>query len=231
MSARDVRGPDAIDEARVRLFRNRVCQWAGANGRRLPWRQPGQSLYQLIVTEVLLQQTRAETVSRVYDDFFGAYPDWNSLASADLAELQDMLRPVGIWRRRSTRLVELAQRVLELGGALPTERDDLEKLPAVGQYVASAALLFQGVSREPLLDSGMARVLERFFGPRVLADIRHDAYLQKLAREVVDCDKPIEANWSILDLAALVCRVREPRCFDCTLREMCRHGRLSLIHI
>jgi len=63
----------------------------------------------------------------------------------------------------------------------------------------------------------MARVLERYFGPRKLADIRYDPYLQKLAHRVVDCEAPAAVNWAILDLAALVCKARGPRCSQCPL--------------
>ena len=225
MSTKNIFSPDEIDEARVRLFRNRVGQWARENGRRLPWRRSRQSVYQLVVTEVLLQQTKAETVAAVYDQFFGAYPNWESLARADLHDLQGLLRRIGLWRRRSGRLIEFAERVHQMGGDLPKSREELEQLPCVGQYVASAALLFQGVSNEPLLDAGMSRVLERFFGPRLLADIRYDSYLQQLAREVVDCDDAISVNWAILDLSALVCRSKAPKCQICPLHELCRYGR------
>lgn len=225
MSTMLIRGPDEIDQARSRLFRNRVVWWARANGRRLPWRFSGQSVYRLVVTEVLLQRTKAETVAGIYDQFFRAYPNWSLLARASSHFLQGLLRGIGLWRRRSGRLIEFAERVYNMGGDLPKSREELERLPCVGQYVASAALLFQGVSNEPLLDAGMARVLERVFGPRLLADIRYDSYVQQLAREVVDCDDAVNVNWAILDLAALVCRKKAPNCQPCPVHELCRYGR------
>lgn len=217
--------PDEIDAAKVRLFRNRVLRWAREHGRHFPWRRAGEPLYRLVVTEVLLQQTKAETVATVYDQLFAKYPNWRSLASADLDELTTLLRRTGLWRRRPARLIAFAQRMNELGGQLPKTREELEELPCVGQYVASAALLFQGVSNEPLLDVGMARVLERFFGPRKLADIRYDPYLQVLARNAVACEEAVDTNWAILDLSALICRPKAPRCEICPVREVCRYRR------
>lgn len=180
-------------------------------------------MYQLVVTEVLLQQTKAETVASFYGGFFEAYPNWHSLANANPKELQVVLRPLGLWRRRAVRLIEFAKSVHQIGDELPSSREGLEQLPSVGQYVANAALLFQGVSNEPLLDSGMARVLERFFGPRKLADIRYDPYLQTLAREVVDCGNAIDVNWGILDLSSSLCRRTAPRCSECPVAEVCRY--------
>ena len=99
-------------------------------------------------------------------------------------------------------------------------------MPAVGQYVASAVLLFCHERPEPLIDSNMARVLERYFGSRKLADIRYDPYLQRLARDVVGSDHPTLINWAILDFAALVCTPRNPRCQKCPLNRGCQDLRL-----
>jgi A/G-specific adenine glycosylase len=92
----------------------------------------------------------------------------------------------------------------------------------VGQYVANAVLLFAHGRREPLLDVNVARVLERHFGPRRLADIRYDPYLQALARMVVSSKHPAKVNWALLDLAALICRIRAPLCQECPLSATCR---------
>ena len=102
-----------------------------------------------------------------------------------------------------------------------SKRIDIEELPGVGQYIANAILLFCHGEAQPLLDAGMARVLERVFGSRKLADIRHDPYLQGLAFEIVQCEKAREINWAILDLAATTCLVRKPRCDECPIFSMC----------
>jgi A/G-specific adenine glycosylase len=106
-------------------------------------------------------------------------------------------------------------------GRFPKTRDELEVLPGVGQYIANAILLFCHGEAQPLLDVNMARVLERVFGPRKLADIRYDPYLQELAFNVVQCKKARELNWAILDLAATICPARNPRCNICPLEPIC----------
>jgi A/G-specific adenine glycosylase len=106
----------------------------------------------------------------------------------------------------------------------PSSREELETLPAVGQYVASAVLLFAHKRPEPLLDANMARVLERAFEPRRLVDIRYDLRLQALARLLVRSRDPIRVNWAILDVAARHCGPRLPKCDGCPLRSRCNHA-------
>ena len=121
-------------------------------------------------------------------------------------------------------LKRLAEAVNQRGGHLPSERGEIEALPGVGQYVANAIELIRWGRPRPLLDANMARVLERYFGPRKLADIRYDPYLQQLAHDVVDCDVSLTLNWAILDLASLVCR-SQPACFRCPLWRRCNRAR------
>jgi len=94
-------------------------------------------------------------------------------------------------------------------------------MPGVGQYVANAVYLFCHRTAEPLLDATMARVLERYFGPRRLVDIRYDPYLQELARSVVAGNDAIDVNWALLDLGAMVCRPRDPLCEICPVARGC----------
>jgi len=218
----------SLHKAKIRRFARELLKWYEQHGRNLPWRKEGESLYRLVVTEILVQRTKAETVALFYDDFFSLYPDWESLASESLEGMQEALKPIGLWRQRAPRLLALAKEVVAEGGSLPATREGLESKPAIGQYVANAALLFQGVEDAPLLDAGMARVLERCFGPRYLVDIRYDQYLQKLAADVVYGNEAKLLNWAVLDLAALICSVRDPECDECPVVRQCRfaHSRV-----
>ena len=109
-------------------------------------------------------------------------------------------------------------------GRFPKDRETLEKFPALGQYMASAVLLLCHGRPEPLLDVNMARVIERYFGPRRLADIRTDRYLQMLARTVVS-ESPVDTNFGVLDLGAAICTARSPDCPACPLKMDCNYSR------
>lgn len=173
------------------------------------------------MTEILLQRTRAKTVARFAASFFVTFPNWAALAGDEDGKLEDYLKPIGMWRRRSIGLRALASEMVRRGGRFPGDRESIEALPAVGQYIANSILLLCKQQPEPLLDVNMARVLERYFGPRQLADIRYDPYLQKLSRLAVAAGDARTVNWAILDLAALVCRAKGPACSACPLKSGC----------
>lgn len=202
-------------------IRKALLAWYGESGRRFPWRARSAGLYRKVVAEVLLQRTQAGTVGRFFGAFVRQFPGWRALASASVEDIGEFLRPIGLWRRRASSLSALATEMVKRNGRFPSTREELEDLPGVGQYVASAVLLFSKGEAEPLLDANMARVLERIFGRRKLADIRFDADLQRLARQVVRGSNAKEINWSILDLAATVCILRQPRCVQCPVARWC----------
>lgn len=168
-----------------------------------------------------MQRTRAEVVAGFLPRFVEQFPSWDELAKATEEDLRTYLQPIGLWRRRAASLQKLAAEMVRREGQFPSERDEIEELPGVGQYIANSVMLFCYGEAQPLLDVNMARVLERFFGPRKLADIRYDPYLQELARAVVRSGNPAAVNWAILDHATLVCKIVKPSCPTCPVFEKC----------
>ena len=213
--------PRRVHGATIKSFRRRLLHWFDMAGRDFPWRARNATTYLQVLTELLVQQTRAESVAAVLPRIVRRYPSWRSLAGAKIRELERVLKPLGLWRRRARAIKNLAIALKARNWEWPIERDELEALPAVGQYVASAVRIFIHDQREPLVDVNMARVLERLFGPRALADIRHDPWLQSLARRVVAEDDPRLVNWAVLDFGAIVCTPRNPLCLECPLRRSC----------
>jgi A/G-specific adenine glycosylase len=180
-----------------------------------------------MIAEVLLQRTKAETVARFYIQFIIDYPDWKSLANADVKDIETYLIPIGLYRQRSVRLQNLAKEMVKRNGRLPRDRADLESIPFMGQYIANAVELVVFNEPSPLVDVNMARVIERFFGPRQMADIRYDPYLQDLAYKIVNIPEPKYINWTILDFAALVCKARIPLCSICPVKKKCSYLKFS----
>ena len=213
-------------KSEVTWFRRRLRFWFEHNRRDFPWRHSGDP-YVICMSEIFLQQTGARKVADLIGVFTAQYPDWNTLAKAAPAEIETIIYPLGIYRRRAKTIHSLANAVVRLD-SLPHTRCGLENLPGIGQYIANVLLVVLQGRRIPFLDINMSRVLERFFGPRELADIRYDPYLQTLARKVVNVADSLSANWMILDFAALVCTKRRPRCSNCPLSERCLYGRKSV---
>lgn len=203
-------------------FQDKLICWFEQYGRDFPWRRLRLSNYKKIISEVLLQRTKAEVVSRFYPDFVKDYPSWRSLAEAKLGDIEIYLKPIGLYRQRSERLLKLAQEMVRRNGRFPKDRSDLESIPFIGQYIANAVLLLVHNEPSPLLDVNMARLLERFFSPRKLVDIRDDPFLQELSRKVVKHEKRNIINWAIIDFATLVCK-KKPVCGECLLRNQCTY--------
>ncbi len=217
-----------VTSEKIKFFQDSILDWYEENGRKFPWRNKSASNYVRIISETLLQRTKAETVANYFQIFIAQYPSWNKLASATQADLEKILKPLGLYKQRASRLYKLAQEMKKRRGRFPTDRNQVAEMSMMGQYITNAYEIFVLKRRAPLLDVNMARVLERYFGPRKLADIRYDRYLQDLSKRVVDHPRVKEINWGTLDFASAVCKSRAPTCADCIFRLRCTY--LSLNH-
>ena len=211
-----------IYEADIIFFQERLLDWYKENGRSFLWRYKSATNYELIISEVFLQRTKAETVSRFLPNFLKRYPSWKQIGEATEFELQEILRPLGLSKQRGSRLYKLAQELKKRKGRFPIERNQVAEIPMMGQYITNSYELYVLKKRSPLLDVNMARLLERFFGNRKLADIRHDPYLQTLAYRVVNIEQSKELNWAILDYASLICKKNIPKCSSCMISVKCK---------
>lgn len=182
MPAHNVKMPSS---ARIAAVQRNVLRWFRRSGRSYPWRKKRATKYQKVIAEVLLQRTKADVVGRMFPAFVAKFPSWKKLATCSEREFQEILKPLGLWKRRAASLSALAEIMAKQRGRYPKERNKLEQLPGVGQYICNAILMFDQGQSQPLLDVNLARVLERVFGPRRLSDIRYDPYLQTLATKVV----------------------------------------------
>lgn len=210
-----------ISERKITKFQDNILEWYQKEGRHFLWRNPSANNYQRIIVEVLLQRTKVETIVKYFPIFLKSYPSWKKLSTATESELQEFLKPIGLYRQRGSRLYKLAQEMGKRNGKFPQSRSEVEEISMMGQYISNAYELFVLKKPSPLLDVNMARVLERYFGPRKLADIRYDPYLQKISKVVVEHNNSKEINWAILDLGSLICQKRNPLCEKCPVNNHC----------
>lgn len=211
----------------VPWFRQSLLEWSKSNRRSFPWRDTGRTPYELVIAEILLQRTQALAVARVYPSFLTRFPSWEALANSSHEELKPFLVSLGLSTVRAEILLRVARAIRNNGDTVPSTSIELEQLKGIGQYTANAILLLVHGQAVPLLDANMARVLERYFGPRTRADIRDDPFLHALAREVVRGRGSVEINWAVLDLAALVCKPGKPLCPECPLRRRCEFALIT----
>ena len=221
-------GHRTVPVEKIQFFRRGLIRWWKHSQRKFPWRHRRASLYHQVVSEVLLQRTRAETVKIFWPTFIERFPNWKALADATPREIEDVLCPIGLARQRAPRLHALGKTMTERNGRFPKSRDEIESLPGIGQYIANAVFMFDHGVPKPLLDVNMARVLERYFGSKRLADIRYDPYLQSLGHSIVHYHDPASVNWAILDLAALICTPSKPLCEKCPVRRDCKYAGAKL---
>jgi A/G-specific adenine glycosylase len=212
---------DLDEDEKITFLQKYLLMWYKKSGRRFYWRKKGLPQYKYIIAEVLLQRTKADTIAKFYPSFITEFPNWGSLANADLSAIELFLKPVGLYTQRALRLKNLATEMVKRKGRLPRDRKDLESIPFIGQYIANAVELVVFNQPSPLVDVNMARVIERFFGPRRMADIRYDPYLQELAYKIVNHPKAKHINWAVLDFAALICQARKPLCEKCLISRNC----------
>ena len=215
-----------ISKKKVEFLQEKILEWYALSGRTFLWRRKRLTHYQYVIAEVLLQRTKAETIAKFYPLFLKEFPNWKSLAGANVKRIEKYLIPVGLYRQRSKRLMGLAQEMVRRNGRLPRDRKELESIPFMGQYIANAVELIIFNQPSPLIDVNMARVLERFFGPRQMADIRYDPYLQKLSLKIVNHREAKKINWAILDFAALICKPK-PLCEKCPLYIKCKYYKIN----
>ena len=91
----------------IKYFQNTLLDWYASNKRDFPWRQSGTSNFELILSEILLQRTKAETVAKYYPVFFNKYPNWDSLVVASIEDLEEVFKPLGLYRHRASRLFRI----------------------------------------------------------------------------------------------------------------------------
>jgi A/G-specific adenine glycosylase len=209
----------------------KLLPWYRDARRKLPWRAVGEvsDPYRVWVSELMLQQTRVETVVPYFLRFTGRFPDLASLAAASESEVLALWSGLGYYSR--ARALHRAARILvrERGGCLPEDVGGWMELPGVGRYTAGAIVSIAYGKRAPILDGNVARVLTRLYGLR--GDPRSGALnreLWSLAERILPRRSISDFNQALMELGALVCTPRAPRCLLCPLREDCVASREGL---
>ncbi len=193
-------------------------------GRDLPWRT-GRNPYRVLVSEIMLQQTRAETVKDRYVRWLQRFPGWRELASASLDEVLLEWKGLGYYAR-ARNLHRTAGIVCERhGGELPTQPEELKKLPGVGDYTAGAVASIAFGRAVPAVDGNVRRVLCRLLD---LAD-PSPARLRDEAARLLHPTRPGHHNEAMMELGATVCTPRTPRCPTCPVRPHCAAHRLGTV--
>jgi A/G-specific adenine glycosylase len=200
-----------------------VLEWYAGNARDLPWRAPGTTAWGVLVSEVMLQQTPVARVEPVYRVWLERWPTPAALAGEHAGEAVRAWGRLG-YPRRALRLQALATQVVDRhDGRLPTSYAGLRALPGVGDYTAAAVASFAHGARHAVLDTNVRRVLARTRGGAEFPPYAVTVAERREAEALLPDDEPTAATWSValMELGALVCTARAPRCGQCPVRTAC----------
>lgn len=229
-----------IPRARQRERDGRIAgaieRWFAAHARDLPWRRVGadgrRDAYRSLVSEFMLQQTQVSRVAPAFERFVSRFPDVESLARAPVDEVVRMWEGLGYYRR--ARLVHgaAAAVVSEHGGRVPESVEGLRTIPGVGAYTAGSIASIVFGARAAVVDANVRRVLVRIEGREVEeSPAAQDAWAWGRAESLVGAaHDPGVLNEGLMELGALVCVPRSPRCEVCPVRGSCVARRKGLQH-
>jgi A/G-specific adenine glycosylase len=211
-----------IDAKRRRTFQERLLAWYAANKRNLPWRNTTDP-YNILVSEIMLQQTQVERVIPKYEEFLQKYPTLEALANAPVEEVRQAWYPLG-YNIRPERLHSIAREAVEkYGGRIPDDPEVLRSLKGVGRYTAGAVLSFAFGREAPILDTNVRRVLHRvFFGEGDAKSYGLQKDLWELSGALLPAGKVYDFNQALMDFGATVCTARKPVCLLCPLNDFCK---------
>jgi len=209
------------DEFGIATWVPALLRWYASHQRVLPWRS-APTPYRVLVSEFMLQQTQVATVLPYFERFLRAFPDLASLAAADSDAVLKQWEGLGYYSR-ARRLQECARIIVAQGGGVPDDFDALAALPGIGAYTAAAIASIAFGRLFPVVDGNVLRVQARL---RALPDdIGSAAVKKRLYESLLETIRlvadPSAFNQAQMELGALICLPRQPRCLECPLREWC----------
>lgn len=214
-----------MNRSDLRYLHRELFKWWASNKRPFPWRNT-RNAYRVLVGEVLLHRTRAGQVAPVYAQMVRRYPSPAALGDATLSELQEVMSSLGLsWRIRL--MHQMGRDLVErFDGDVPKEQGELESLPGVSHYIASAVQCFAYGFPVPLLDTNTVRIAGRLLGVEVTDGSRRSKRFRTMLASLLDEAHPREFNFGLIDLGALVCKSQNPECGICPLLKVCRLGQV-----
>lgn len=209
------------DEFQVFGFHQDLLAWYDSQKRDLPWRQ-NRDPYRIWVSEIMLQQTRVETVKPYYENFMAKFPTVEALADAPEEEVLKAWEGLGYYSR--ARNLQAAAREVKVtyGGTVPDTLDEIIKLKGIGSYTAGAILSIAYERLEPAVDGNVMRVFSRLL--YMTDDIAKPATKTKFEHVVKQTIPPGRAgdfNQALMELGATVCTPRNPQCLTCPVFDYC----------
>jgi len=203
-------------------LQSRLLNWYNKNKRTLPWRDHPDA-YAIWVSEIMLQQTRVETVISYFEKWMQLFPTVQTLADASERDVLNAWEGLGYYSRARNLHKAAKMMVSEYSGRLPRDMDELIKLPGIGRYTVGAIASIAFDMDEPALDGNLKRVYARLFDLEEPVDSpKGEKLLWDIARKNLPKGRAGDFNQALMDLGATICIPKNPRCLICPLMAICR---------
>lgn len=213
------------------FFAKQLLSWHHLeNSRTLPWKGE-KDPYKIWLSEIILQQTRAEQGLPYYERFIASYPTIEALAAAPDQEVFKLWQGLGYYSRCRNLLATARQIVAEYGGKFPDQYEHILKLKGIGPYTAAAIASFAFGIPKPVIDGNVYRVMARYFAePEPIDTTNGKKRFNELITSVFDERQPADFNQAIMDLGASVCTPKQAKCDQCFLSAGCRAYRENSVY-
>ena len=205
------------------LLHQRILDWYAREARDLPWREADTSPWGVLVSEVMLQQTPVVRVEPVWRLWMSRWPSPTALAASTTGDAVRAWGRLG-YPRRALRLHAASVAIVERhAGEVPDTEEELLALPGVGTYTAAAVSAFAFGRRATVIDTNVRRVLARIVDGVALSAPSLTRAETDLATALLPQDDDLARTWNaaVMEVGALVCSARSPRCPDCPVRDLC----------
>ena len=204
----------------------RLREWFRANAAELPWRPADldapRDPYAVWISETMLQQTQVSTVRDYFIRWMKRFPNVETLAQAEEAEVFKYWQGLGYYSR-ARNILKTAKIVASIQRKMPETRKELEALPGIGAYTAGAILSLAYHQREAILDGNLVRIFSRLYELEFLPTEKNCAEIYwEYAREVADSPKAYMHNEALMELGRMICKTKTPLCETCPLHKECR---------
>jgi A/G-specific adenine glycosylase len=212
----------------VQEIQKQLLLWYRDHARDLPWRGTDNP-YWIWISEIMLQQTRVDTVIPYYQRWIKSYPSLTDLAEAE--EDQVLLSWEGLGYYTRARNLHRTARIIaeEYQGDFPQDPKELQSLPGIGRYTAGAIASIAFGEPAPILDGNVRRVFTRYFNISTPIQTKEtEDLLWKITSDLIITDNPGEYNQALMELGALICLPKNPLCNDCPLEFGCQAKKLNL---
>jgi len=213
------------ERRRAAEIAGRLLEWYAVHGRDLPWRRT-RDPYHIWVSEVMLQQTRVETVIPYFERWMEQFPTIEALAAAPEEQVLKAWEGLGYYTRARNLHAAVKEVAARYGGAVPDDPGAVAALKGVGPYTAGAILSIAFNRPEPAVDGNVLRVMARLHA--IADDIARPATrrtIEELVRAMIPSGRAGEFNQALMDLGAVICTPRRPSCPICPVRELCEARR------